>query len=353
MLPGFSKRMRGSSTSAVTLLMLLAALAGCAAPPAVSPFGEGGRVWPESPNTPRIEFVREFSSLSDFGVKASFWDRIVQAAAGKEIDRMMRPMAAAMSVDGGTIYVADPDARCVHRYDLVRGRYTCLRSKEGSELASPIGLAVTEEGSLFVADSESGQIFRLLPGKKWLEAIDLQVDLKQPTGIAWDEVTQQLIVSDTGQQRVNVFSSTGRLISEFGERGSQAGQFNFPTYLWLNRMGEMLISDSLNFRVQIFDKDGTFLSAFGIAGDHAGDFARPKGIATDSHGHIYVVDALFHAMQIFNKDGDLLLTIGGQGQEQGQFWLPNGVFITKSNLIFVADTYNKRIQVFRYIGPKE
>jgi sugar lactone lactonase YvrE len=345
--------MNALTARAVSMVMLLVALSGCAAGNVVDPFSTGGRVWPESPNIARVEFVHEFSRLADFGVQPSFLDRLVQAAAGKASDRMIRPMAVAMTADNKTIYVADPDARCVHRYDLVKGRYKCLTSRGDSALASPVGLALTEEGHLFVTDSESGRILHFSVGQKWLEAVNVQVDLKQPTGIAWDSESQQLLVIDTGQQKLMTFSPDGRLISEIGERGSLAGQFNYPTYLWLDRSGGLVISDSLNFRVQTFDKDRDFLGAFGLAGDHAGDFARPKGIATDSQGHIYVVDALFHAIQIFNTGGELLLTIGGLGQEQGQFWIPNGVFITKSDLILVADTYNKRIQVFRYIGPKE
>ena len=105
------------------MLLLAAILTGCAAGTVVEPFGSGGRVWPESPNTPRIEFVREFSSLADFGVKASLWARIVQAVAGKESDRMIRPMAVAMTVDGSTIYVADPDAGTFR--EMVEAAETC------------------------------------------------------------------------------------------------------------------------------------------------------------------------------------------------------------------------------------
>lgn len=337
---------------AALLLILVVALTACATGTAVDPFGSGGRVWPESPNTARIEFVREFSSFADFGIRVSLWDRVVQAAAGKGSDRMIRPMAVAMTSDGSTIYVADPDARCVHRYEIVKGRYACLKSKGSVALASPVGLAMTDDGSLFVSDSESGVIFHVPAGRKWLEPVDLQVELKQPTGIFWDQELQQLFVIDTALQKVWSFSRAGEPVREFGKRGSSPGQVNFPTYLWVAGDGELLVTDSLNFRVQRFERDGTFLGAFGTVGDHAGDFARPKGIATDSHGHVYVVDALFHAMQVFNPDGVLLLTVGGQGQGQGEFWLPNGIFITDTNLIFVADTYNKRIQVFRYVGPE-
>ena len=40
---------------------------------------------------------------------------------------MIRPMAVAATGDNDMVYVADPDAQCVHRYDLARARYECLR----------------------------------------------------------------------------------------------------------------------------------------------------------------------------------------------------------------------------------
>ena len=57
-------------------------------------------------------------------------------------------MAVATSADEGTIFVADPDAGCVHRYDLTKGRYSCLKISSGEELWSTVGLAVDDEGRL-------------------------------------------------------------------------------------------------------------------------------------------------------------------------------------------------------------
>jgi sugar lactone lactonase YvrE len=338
---------RKRTLSVITFVILGA----CAANEPSQPFVEKGRVWPEPPNPPRIQFVGEFASLRDLGIRPSFWNTLLDFGAGRNEDQMVRPMAIAANDDGSLIFVADPDARCVHRYDLARGRYSCLKGKGGEFLSSPVGLAITDDGTLYVSDSEQGRIFQMESGRNWLEPLEIQVQLKKPTGIYWDSETKLLYVVDTGHQSIRVIDGGGRLVREFSGRGSGPGRLNFPTYLWMDPKGEVLVADSLNFRVQRFDNDGMFLHAFGKIGDYAGDFARPKGIATDSFGHIYVVDALFHAIQIFDNHGELLLSLGGQGQGVGEFWLPNGIFITRTNLIFVADSYNKRVQVFRYVGP--
>jgi sugar lactone lactonase YvrE len=147
-------------------------------------------------------------------------------------------MAVATTGDGKIIFVADTESHCVHRYDLRRTRYTCLSIKGDESLSSPVGLAVTEDGRLFVADSRLGRIFQVAAGRKWLEPLDVQTALKQPTGIFWEAASRLLYVVDTGDQSIKAFSLNGTLVREISTRGNLPGQFNFPTYLWVDADGE-------------------------------------------------------------------------------------------------------------------
>ena len=334
--------------SAPTLLLLAA----CAAGPVAEPFIVEGKVWPESPETKRIAFVGEFSSAADLGIRESAWNRILSLATGPRTDALVRPMAVATTADGKIIFVADPDARCVHRYDLRRGDYTCLTISRQESLISPIGLTVTDDGHLYVSDSRLGRVYYASIDDKRLVNFSVTPALSQPTGIIWDDSSRSLFVTDTGTQSIKIFDAEGVLIREFSERGDEPGQVNFPTYLWLTPQRDLLVTDSLNFRIQRFDQNGDFEHSFGQHGDLQGNLARPKGVATDSFGHVYVVDALFHSLQVFNSHGELLISVGERGQEPGQFWLPNGIFVSTDNTIYVADSYNRRVQVFRYIGPE-
>ncbi len=83
--------------------------------------------------------------------------------------------------------------------------------------------------------------------------------------------------------------------------------------------GNLFVSDTLNNRVQVFDADGKFIRAFGKAGDGPGYFARPKGIAVDSDGHVWVADAVQDRVQVFTPEGQLLIWMGGNGLLPGQF----------------------------------
>jgi sugar lactone lactonase YvrE len=340
--------------AAIRLICLLLpglVLIACAGTESVQLFSEEGPVWPAAPQQARIKFVGEFSDGSDLGIQPSLWGRFVSMMAGAADNRMVRPMAVAATSDRRVIFVTDPDAGCVHRYDLERGRYDCLSSADDTVVLRTVGVALVDEEWLVVTDPSTGRLYQAGIDDDQLEVFYVSADLEQPTGVSWGRSAGLLYVTDTAQQLVLAFDRDGNLKRTIGGRGVAPGQFNFPTFVWAEADGELLVTDSLNFRMQRFGRDGQFQHTFGESGDQPGDFSRPKGVASDQSGHIYVIDALMHAMQVFDRGGQLLLSVGTQGQGKGEFWLPSGIFVTPDNMIFVADSYNRRVQVFRYVEP--
>lgn len=306
-------------------------------------------VWPAQPAAARIAFVKAFARPADLGIDKSLGQRLADLVFGaSEEARLVRPIAVVAL--GGVLYVADPGAGGVHRFDQAAGRHDLLRAEGDVPLASPVGLARGGGGEVYVADSALGRVFVLRPGAKFATPLALRADLKQPTGIATDPATGRLFVVDTAAHRVLAFDPGGALAWSVGSRGAGDGEFNYPTLAWRDGGGRLYVTDSLNFRIQIFDERGAFLGKFGRAGDGSGDSARQKGVATDRQGHVYIVDSLFHAFQIFDRSGRFLLSVGEAGAGRGEFWLPTGIFIDGDDTIYVADTYNRRVQVFRYIG---
>ena len=291
--------------------------AGCASGVTRDHFSEQLRLWPEEPAIARIALIGEFTSAIDLGIKGSAWSRFVSVTAGRDDGVMLRPMDVAVVGGGERIYVADPEAGCVHRFDTGDNRYRCLAPKLKDGIAAPIGLAITEDGHLFVTDSVRGGLWHARPSGKYLEPFDVSETLEQPTGIYWDNVSQHLYVTDTKQHTVLKFDRIGDLEHTIGEVGNGPGQFNHPTYVWVDSNQELLVTDSLNFRLQRLRNDGGHLLTFGVGGDRPGDFSRPKGVATDSSGHVYVVDGLMHTLQIFDRQGRLLLAVGEHGQGRG------------------------------------
>lgn len=331
----------------VIVAALAFAVAACA-PAAPRIADEAPLRWPEEIDEPaRVEFVGTLSRPRDLGIEKSFAQRVSEFFAGEVDARLVRPMAVVAVA--GAVYVADPGARGVHRFDGAHGRYDLILRENEEPFPSPVGLAVGTQGEIYVADSVLGRVFVIGPDSKAAVPAKL-ASLEQPTGVAYDGVGKRLFVADTAAHRVIVLDEDGVPVQTIGERGEGDGQFNYPTYLWRDNQRRLYVTDSLNYRIQVFDAQGRFLRKFGRPGDGPGDFMRQKGIATDSFGHVYVVDGLMNALQIYDEAGRLLLSIGNLGRNRGEFWLPAGIFIGEDDRIYVADAYNGRVQVFRYVG---
>src|SRR5210317_1981441 len=83
-----------------------------------NPIGISGRTevsWPAAPEVERIAYLGEFSSGSDLGIKEGFWRSLIRFAAGPASSSLVRPMDVSVTGDGDMIYVADPEANCLHR----------------------------------------------------------------------------------------------------------------------------------------------------------------------------------------------------------------------------------------------
>jgi len=336
-------------TRSLLIAILFGLISGCAPASKVVDDTAIKRVWPPAPEQPRIAFEQAFSNAEQLGIGKGFWQWLFDVFTGAEDVQMVRPMAVVTSRQG-VIYVADPGAKGVHRFDPANHRYDLLRRKNDQPLPSPVSLAIDAQDDVYLADSELARLFKISPGDEYATAFELDEKLAQPTGLAINRNNNQLAVVDTARHQVFLFDKQGRLLKNFGQRGEANGEFNYPTMIWCQQNGNMLVTDSLNFRIQVFDKNGHFLSKFGQLGDGTGYHARPKGVATDNAGHVYVVDSLFHNVQMFDASGRFLMNIGEQGNAEGQFWLPTGIFIDRAEKIYVADSYNRRVQLFRYIG---
>lgn len=301
-------------------------------------------VWPLPPEEPRIEFLFTISSRADLGIERSFlrkaWDWFVGA---EEVGGfLVQPLGVTVD-ERGRIYVTDTGLRCVHIFDVKNKKYQTLQETKKGQLLSPVAVAVSSNRRIYVTDS----------GRREVIVYDDDADVlftisgyfTRPTGLTIHN--NRLYVVDTGLHKIFVFDLAGKLLFEFGRRGVQPGEFNFPVFITSSQ--RLYVVDAMNHRVQVLDDSGRVIRMFGEVGNVQGTFANPKGIAVNSEGHIYVADALFDAFQIFDNEGRLLLVVGHSGHGNGEFLTPSGMAIDKENKIYVVDALNKRVQVFRYL----
>ncbi|HEX9120162.1 MAG TPA: 6-bladed beta-propeller, partial [Terriglobales bacterium] len=127
------------------------------------------------------------------------------------------------------------------------------------------------------------------------------------------------------------------------------GEFAKPTGVAVDQDGTLYVSDTWNNRVEVFDAEGNFIRTFGKGGDGPGYFARPKGIAIDGDGHVWVADAVQDRLQVFTQEGQLLIYLGGHGLLPGQFQSLANLTIDKNNRVLTTEQLPGRMQIFQYI----
>ncbi|OGR47218.1 MAG: hypothetical protein A2X40_10405 [Elusimicrobia bacterium GWC2_65_9] len=324
----------------------MAALIGAAPPTATLP-----PQWPPSPEAARLRFLEAISGprVAAAGKLGGFLRALVGLDQAGELakDRLIKPTG--LYARNGTLFVADPSARRILRYDEASGRGDWWPHGARAKLLSPVSVAQTPDGRLLVVDSILKKVF-ILDGEGRIKG-ELEGDpqgMGQPAAVAVSD--KRVYVSDVKNHRISIYGLEGVFLQSFGRRGGGAGEFNFPTYLWYDRSaGQLWVCDSGNFRVQWFDPDGKALGRLGENGNRPGYVARPRGLARDSQGHVYLADAAFDAFQVFDLQSRLLLFVGRAGTGPGELNLPGGIFIDERDRVYVADTQNGRIQVFQYL----
>ncbi len=172
------------------------------------------------------------------------------------------------------------------------------------------------------------------------------------------------------------------LPARFATEGPGAGQIEGePQGVAIEQeSGDVYVSDQGNNRVDVFGPEGEFLRAWGwgvadgeseelqvctiqcfagLVGSGAGEFDSPEGIAVNndplspSHGDVYVLDTRNFRVQRFSATGELLGAFGEEGAGPGQFQGLNGrsIAIDATGTVYVAD--KERVQRFSEAGAQE
>ena len=174
-----------------------------------------------------------------------------------------------------------------------------------------------------------------------------------PQGVATD-LAGNVYVADTGNDRIQKFTSDGAFISKWGSFGTGNGQFNTPRDVATDAAGNVYVADTGNDRIQKFTSDGAFITEWGSAGSAEGQFMGAVGLTTDSPGNVYVVDTAFYTgndrIQKFTSDGAFITEWGSAGYGDGEFLDPADVATDATGNVYIIDTYNYRIQKFTSDG---
>ena len=155
-------------------------------------------------------------------------------------------------------------------------------------------------------------------------------------------------VVDSGNHRVQRFTSYGAFLQVWGGLGYDDGQFRWPSDLAIGPDGTIYVSDTRNNRIQKFSADGVFIRKWGFYGTGNGNFSEPAGLSLGLDGSVYVADSGNHRIQRFTPDGAYVAKWGSEGEGDGQFFRPQALAVASDGNVYVGN--NERIQRFTADG---
>lgn len=184
----------------------------------------------------------------------------------------------------------------------------------------------------------------------------------RPMGVAVGD-GGKVYVTDSGNNRVCVFDSSGRYVRSFGSFGVakpaagieatyEPGSLNYPVGIDIDDEGNVYVASFRNDSIEVFDAEGTPLRRFP-------DPLLPTGLGSSGLGGagIAVTDVAVRGDRVYATDtyqvfafslqGELLGQWGRPGTEPENLDHPNGIAVSDDGeIVYVSDSNHSRVSAF-------
>lgn len=264
-----------------------------------------------------------------------------------------------------------------------------------AQLQLPTGVAIGQDGSLYIADRENQRIRRVgLDG-----IINTVAGTGPPAGFGGDggPATQaslsypekvavgldgSLYIADRGNNLIRRVGLDGIISTVVGKPRSSgfsgdggpatAAQLNFPSDIAVAPDGSLYIADQGNHRIRRVGPDGiistvagkTYIGGSRFSGDGGpaveADLNSPTGVGVGPDGSLYIADRLNWRIRRVGPDGVIrtvagvtLQAYGGDGGPATNAKLnhPTGVAVGPDGNLYIADSANLRIRRVTFTLP--
>jgi uncharacterized protein (TIGR03663 family) len=181
----------------------------------------------------------------------------------------------------------------------------------------PWGVAVGADGRIFVSDTWNHRVQRFDPGGvfsgKWGRfgnnpvaggPADAEPIFYGPRGIS-DGFDGDLVVSDTGNKRLLVFSPEGDLLRTLGSGGAGPDQWNEPVGIAPDKNGTLLVADTWNRRVKRLDRRYASIANWRVPDWRSEAVFDKPFVTADDDGMVYAGDPTGGRVWIFAASGRL------------------------------------------------
>lgn len=214
----------------------------------------------------------------------------------------------------------------------------------------PWGIAVDDDGNIYVADTWNGRIQKFDSDFNFLLEWGAG-EFFGPRDVAIDSDGNVLII-DTGNNRIAKYTTAGEFIQAYGKAGNEEGrfasgsgpgEFHEPTSVVIASNGDIYVADFWNQRIQIFDSQLRYRDEINVEswpGANRTAITDRAYIAVLDDGRVLATDPSSARIIVFSASGD----------EQAAWKLPSDVGVTRpvgiavdGDQVYVSDSLANRV----------
>jgi DNA-binding beta-propeller fold protein YncE len=281
---------------------------------------------------------------------------------GSEPGQFKRPRDLAVAPDG-SLYVADTDNHRIQHLSRdgqvlhTWGSFADASKGEapGGTFYEPWGIAVDNDGFVYVADTWNHRIQKFTPEGEFIKMWGYFGQAERPDAF-WgprDVVIDsegRVLVSDTGNKRIVSFDPDGNFVFEFGAQGFEAGEFYEPVGMAVDNQGRLYVADTWNQRIQSFQPngDGSYrpLLMWDVSAWFGQSLDNKPYLAADELGHVFATDPEGYRVLEFTESGEIVRFWGDYSVGNDGFGLVGSVAIDPQGGVWVSDAGNHRLMHF-------